>query len=145
MQMDNDQNKSGSEVSTDQEFLRTITLLQGATKANGAINGRSTWGRSLEAIKEALRADRYETAIALVEHQIATITCLEKVLEQYILQNADRFFINGELNPLITKNLAQFQGQNRQALNLLLDLDRRKKIGVKSEGKGRDLSAISFD
>lgn len=144
--MENDHNKTADESPSEQHFLETISLLQGAVKADGTINGRSTWGRSIAAVKEALQADQYQSAKALLEHQVATLSVIEKVIEQYVLQNVDRFFVDGELNPLIANNLVRFQGHTRQALTMLIELNRRKQLGLLGKkGKGRDLSELSFD
>lgn len=119
-------------------------LFKGAVNGDGTVNMRSTWGRSIRAVKDALQADQFEAARAILEDQIAQTMTLERAIMEFMLGNPPAFFADGQLNPMISKDLMNFQEQTRKAIYLLLDLNRKKKIS-KPKGSGRDLSAISFD
>ena len=119
-------------------------LFKGAVNGDGTINMRSTWGRSIRAVKDALQDDQFEAARAILEDQIAQTMTLERAIMEYILGNPAVFFVDGKLNWMISKDLLGFQEQTRKALALLLDLKRKKKL-TKPKSSGRDLDALSFD
>lgn len=140
--MTNDQTDIKSESEPDQPVF-VPDLFKGAVNGDGTVNMRSTWGRSLRAVKDALRTDQFETARAILEDQVAQTMTLERAIMEFMLGNPTAFFVNGELNPLICRDLLKFQGQTRQALGLLLDLKRRKK-SAKPKAAGRDLNSIEI-
>ncbi|BBO73860.1 hypothetical protein DSCW_12770 [Desulfosarcina widdelii] len=142
--MSNNQTPSKSDSDQEQPVF-VPDLFKGAVNGDGTVNMRSTWGRSIRAVKDALKDDQFEAARAILEDQIAQTMTLERAIMEFMLGNPAAFFVDGKLNEMISKDLMNFQEQTRKALYLLLDLDRKKKITQPKGSAGRDLSAISFD
>ena len=117
-------------------------LFKDALKADGSVDMRSTYGRSIRAIKDLLQEDPETTMVEIVQSMIAIDLTLLKAVESYALADPDRLFQEGELSELITKNLFKIQVEIRNNLKVLKQL--RKKHRGTGDSK-RNLSDLSFD
>jgi hypothetical protein len=127
------------EITSDRSVSTTsvMDLLQDSIRADGCINGRSTFGRSLRAIKDMIRQDRFEAAETILINDIAMMAVLEKAIACQVLSNPEDIFQESGLNPLLGVSFLRFREAKHRALSLLLNL--------KKNGKRRDLGDITFD
>jgi len=116
-----------------------MDLLRDSIRADGCIDGRSTFGRSLAALKDMIKADRFEAAETILINDVAMLSTLEKAIECYVLSNPGEIFQDNGLNPLFGVSLFKFMEAKHRALNQLLNLKNKKGK------KNRDLSDITFD
>ncbi|MFZ2633638.1 MAG: hypothetical protein WA081_04705 [Desulfosalsimonadaceae bacterium] len=122
-----------------------LELFQNALKADGTINGRSSFGKAIAAIQGALNKNEVQAAGAMVRKDIALYSIIEKVIESHLVSNPEQIIsADGKINPLISVELLRIQEAKRRALTFLIDLKKKEKNKGKS-GKGRDLNNISFD
>ncbi|MFZ2634410.1 MAG: hypothetical protein WA081_19570 [Desulfosalsimonadaceae bacterium] len=124
--------------------LNIMTLFEAALKADGSIDMRSTYGRSLRAIRDSLDADLNGSAEAFLKKDISTLVILEKTVESYLLSNPSSIISDKGLNPLITGDLMKLQEAKRRALTFLIDLKKKEKNKGKLN-KNRDLNNICFE
>lgn len=115
-------------------------LLQNAITLDGGIDGRSSLGRSLKAVRQVLKQDGHQAAIELLEQQVTMITVLCQTLQIVALSDPQRFIENGRLSNLLTKDVFQLHEQQRKGLKFLLELKQKKA----SNGGGSSLDDI-FD
>ena len=139
--MDKDQSEDSKDLQTNQP-ANVLDLFTDALKSDGSIDMRSTYGRSLRAVKDALRQDQSAAIQQIIENDIAIFLTMQRAIECFVLANPESVITNEGLNPLISKDLMRFKEATRRSLSLLMDLKRK---GKKKKGKGRDLDEIYFD
>lgn len=116
-----------------------LYLFKDSIKADGSVDMRSTLGRSLRTIKEAIKDDKFRAAESILINDIAMLATLEKAIECHVLSNPETIFSDSGLNPLLASNLLRFREIKYRAINLLLGLKPKKGK------KNRDLNEILLD
>ena len=141
--MENDgenQPENTKDLQTNQP-ANVLDLFTDALKSDGSIDMRSTWGRGLRAVKDALRQDQAAAIQQIIENDIAIYLTIQKAIECFVLSSPESIITKEGLNPLISKDLMRFKEATRRSLSLLMDLKRKGK----GKKKGRDLEEIFID
>jgi len=121
-----------------------LDLFRDSVKPDGTVDKRSTYGRNIRAVQEALDSDEKEAAIAFLKRDIAIFATIERAVECYLLANPECIINPEGLNPLFMNDFMKVQAAKQKALRALIELKKRRGKGGKGT-KGRDLSEISFD
>lgn len=90
----------------------------------GSLDRRTKTALQFQAVKEALGEDPKAVAKALLTHDVAVYAVVNRAILEHVQgKQGDLLTENGELSPLVTRDLPRFQAAMTKALEALIRLE----------------------
>ena len=114
-----------------------LSLFEDSIKADGTVDLRSRYGRTLRSLTERLNDNVYETSKQILQDSVAVSATIQKVVEAHIVANPELLCSTGDDAQFFLNSFLKLKNETRKSIQALNDLERKHK-GAKGNGQAFD-------